>query len=151
MDIDSDAPIRISLSHASERGLARLRALVDAIPGAGGFARGSRLFEAHALPRIEGDTLVVPRPCARETWATLFRSDDPRLLAIAFRLFGEIQARGWVAGLWRSEWDRPEPWGRSSLACGPRRPASAVKPDVRRPRGNGTGPDTGTPPPKSVA
>ena len=116
--MDSDDPIRISLDHASERGVVRLRALLAGVGRRAPDGSGRPTTTDPAAPRIEAGTLVVPRACARETWAVLFRSDDPRLLAFAFRLFGEIQERGWVAGLWRSEWDDGEaPPTRTLRAC----------------------------------
>jgi hypothetical protein len=96
--MDSDDPIRISLDHASERGVARLRSLLNTIACRPGAAEADRTARGVGAPHIEEGTLVA-RACARETWATLFRSDDPRLLAFAFRLFGEIQERGWSRAL----------------------------------------------------
>ncbi len=138
-----EAPIRISLAHASEQGLARLRALVDAIPARAGFARGERSFLDHAVPTIEDGTLIVPRGCARETWAALFQSKDPRALAVAFRLFTDIERRGWVEGLWRSGWGSPEGQGNATCAHGTE--------GVRRTGTGNAPPDHGSPPPKSVA
>jgi len=141
--MDDEAPIRISLAHASEQGMARLRALVEAVPAKGGFARGGRRFLDHAVPTIEEGTLIVPRGCARETWAALFQSKDPRALAVAFRLFTDIQQRGWVEGLWRSGWSGGDGATHSGDAGGP---AIARRMDAKAPS-----PDRGSPPPRSVA
>jgi len=138
-----DASIRISLAHASEHGVAQIRVLVDAVPAHEGFARGGRSFHDRAIPRIEAGVLVVPRGCARETWSALFHSNDPRALAVAYRLFAEIQHRGWVDGLWRSEWDDT---AERAVPCSrPRGRGGACR------RVKGRAPEHGNPPPMSVA
>ena len=150
--MDSDDPIRISLDHASERGVGRLRALLAGVGRRAPGGSGRHTTTDPAAPRIEEGMLVVPRACARETWAVLFRSDDPRLLAFAFRLFGEIQERGWVPGLWRSGWDDGEaPPTRTLRACAPARRGAATTYAVRRTRTKVASSDHGEPPPNSVA
>lgn len=91
-----DDDIRISLAGTSERGRARLEAIVSMVstfPSMADLDGAAGEQEHPAGPRVVDDELHVPFEDASAVYSTLVGTDDVCLLAIANRLHEEIRSR----------------------------------------------------------